>query len=168
MTEAKKDVTILDLDAMMDMAMDSIEAAPDFITPPPGTYMLKAESAKVKEYVPKPSKDNPNPKKATRINVQYSVLQTFDVVGNEPPVKDGALFSESFMGTSEGVTYFKRQAMNIMNVDEESLKGVSLKEVLDGLGGIEFKAKITIRKSAKEGGGEYENIQVRPIHEEVA
>lgn len=163
----KKDVTILDLDSMMDMVMDSIEAAPDYITPPPGTYMLKIENAKIAEYVPKP-KDNKPVAKATRIGIQYSVVHTFEVEGTEPPVKDGALFSESFMGTSEGVKYFKRQAMNIMNVDEESLKGVSLKEVLEGLGNMQFKAKITIRKSAKDGGGEYENIQVRPIHEEAS
>lgn len=161
---ADKDVTILDLDTMMDISMDEVETLPDFVTPPAGLYELKVEKSEVDEYTPKVSKENPNPKKATRIKILYSVVQTLET--NDTPVKDGALFSESFMGTSEGLKFFKRQAMNIMNVSDAS--GATLKDMMEGLKDTPFKAKITIRKTANPAGGEYENVQVRPIHEAAA
>ena len=159
--------TILDLDTMMDMAMDSIETLPDFVTPPAGTYNLGINKAFIEEYQTKQTATE-KAKKSTRIKILYAVDSTIELSSNEQPVKDGALFSEQFMGTSEGLKYFKRQAMNILNVEEESLKGVSLKEILAGLMDVHFKARITIKKSAKEGGGEYENVQVRPVHETPA
>lgn len=152
--------TILDLDAMLDIEMDKVETLPDYVTPPPGIYLLKVEEAAVKEYTIK-AKDNKPAGKGNRLNITYSVVKTIETT--DLPVKDGSLFSESFMATEDGIKFFKKQAMNIMNVTD--LTGARMKDVLDGLKDIEFKSKITIRKTPDGSGGHYENVQVRPVHE---
>lgn len=162
-TEASQ-TTILDLDSMMDVEMDKIETVPDFVNPPAGLYMLTVTDVKTDKYTPKKSTENPNPKEAARIKIFYRVDSTLECV--ELPVKDGSLFSESFMFTEDGLKYFKRQAMNILNVKD--FEGAKLKDVFDGLKEAAFKAKLTVRKTANPAGGEYENVQVRPIHEEAA
>lgn len=153
--------TILDLDSMMDMEMDKVETLPDFVTPPAGTYMLSVTDCKTEKYTPKATKENTKPTEAVRIKLFYQVDQTIESV--DLPVKDGSLFSESFMFTEDGLKYFKRQAMNILNVPD--FEGAKLRDVIDGVKGAAFKAKITIRKTANPAGGEYENVQVRPVHE---
>lgn len=151
--------TILDLDAMMDIEMDKVESIPDFVTPPAGDYILTVNDAKVEKYESK-GKEGKAPTQGSRIKLFYAVEKTLDT--KELPVKDGSLFSESFMGTEDGIKYFKRQAMNILNVTD--LTGAKLKDVLDGLKGQSFKAKISIRVSDDGKGGKYENVQVRPVH----
>lgn len=156
----KKDVTILDFDEMMDMTMDKVETLPDFVNPPAGSYLLTATEAKIEKYEQKAKEGRPAGQ-ATRIKIYYKVDKTLETA--DMPVRDGSLFSESFMGTSEGVAYFKRQAMNILNVSE--LGDATMKDVIVGLKDQQFKAKITIRKSPNPAGGEYENVQIRPVHD---
>lgn len=152
--------TLLDLDALMDAEMDKVETLPDFVTPPAGSYILSVQEAKIEAFESK-AKDNKPAMKGNRIRVTYTVEKTLET--SEMPVKDGSLFSESFMGTEEGLKYFKRAAMNILNVTD--LSGARLKDILDGLKGQQFKCKITIRKSDDGKGGQYENVQIRPVHE---
>lgn len=156
--------TILDLDSMLDIEMDKVETLPDFVTPPAGLYELEVTEAKTEKYLPKKSTDNPNPKETLRLKIFYKVVETLESV--DLPVKNGSLFSESFQATEEGIKFFKRQALNILNVKD--FEGAKLKDVMDGLKEAVFKAKITIRKSANPAGGEYENVQVRPIHDAPA
>jgi len=158
--------TILDLDAMMDIEMDKVETLPDFVTPPAGSYQLKVEEAKIEKYKTKP-KDGKPAEEGNRLKIVYAVQKTLELEkSGDLPVKDGSLFSESFMATEDGLKFFKRQAMNIMNVTD--LDGARMKDVLEGLKDMEFKAKISIRKTPNPQGGEYENVQVRPVHEAAA
>jgi hypothetical protein len=151
--------TILDLDAMLDTEMSKVESIPDFVTPPAGDYVLKVTEAKVEKFERK-AKDNKPAESGSRIKIFYSVEKTIET--KELPVKEGSLFSDSFMGTEEGIKFFKRQAMNILNVSD--LDGAKLKDVLEGLKDQTFTAKISIRKTDDGKGGSYENVQVRPVH----
>lgn len=160
--------TILDLDSMMDIQMNAVETLPDFVNPPAGNYDLGITDCKIEKYTPKKSTENPNPTEAARIKLFYGVEATL-ALGDpkDLPVKDGSLFSESFMATEDGLKYFKRQAMNIMNVTD--LDGASLKDVMEGLKGQKFRAAITVVKTpGKDQGSSYENVRVRPIHEAAA
>jgi hypothetical protein len=69
----------------------------------------------------------------------FSMKVTKTIETEDIPVKDGALFSESFMATEEGIKFFKKQAMNILNV--ESFEGATLKDVMEGLRVLKFFAK---------------------------
>lgn len=155
---ATTNVTILDLDAMMDIKMDEVETLPDFITPPAGNYVLQVKEAKVEKYN---TKAEPNVGKQ-RIRVLYSVVKTEEVAAGSIPVADGSLFSETFMATEDGIKYFKKAALGILSVTD--FEDATIKDVMDGLKDVEFKARITTRSTKDAATGNvYENITVRPV-----
>lgn len=156
-TKPATDVTILDLDTMMDMKMDEVETLPDFITPPAGNYSLKVKEAKIEKYH---SKAEPLIEKQ-RIRIVYSVAATKEVVAGSIPVADGSLFSETFMGTEDGIKYFKKAAMGILNTKD--FVGASLKDVITGLADADFDARISIRVTKDDAGTSFENISVRAV-----
>jgi hypothetical protein len=151
------DVTILDLDAMMDIKMDEVETLPDFITPPAGNYSLKVKEVKFEKYS---SKKEPTVKKS-RIRMTYIVVATKEVAAGNTPVADGSMFSETFMGTEDGIKFFKKAAMGALGVT--SFEGASMKDVVDGLTGAEFDARITVRITKDDAGQTFENINVRAV-----
>ena len=158
MNDTTTNVTILDLDAMMDIKMDEVETLPDFITPPAGNYVLQVKDVKVEKYA---SKAEPNMNKQ-RIRVTYAVVATQEVVAGSIPVADGSLFSETFMATEDGIKYFKKSALGILAVTD--FEGATLKDVMEGLKDAEFKARITARSTKDPVSGQvYENISVRPV-----
>lgn len=151
--------TLLDLDALLDTELDSVETIPDFINPPPGNYVLSVKDAKIEKFDVKED-GNKTGAQGNRIRITYAVDQTEDLEAGELPVPDGSLFSEAFQGTEEGLKYCKKACMAILNVkDFESAK---LREILDAVKGTQFKARITTRVSTS-GGRNYENIQIRAI-----
>lgn len=161
---SEKQITILDLDSMLDISMDKVETLPDFINPPAGTYDLDITECKIEKYTPKKTNENHNPTEAARIKLIYSVESTIQLSDpKDLPVRDNSLFSESFMYTEDGLRYFKRKAMNIMNVSD--LEGATLKDAMDGLKGTKFKAAVTVVKTqGKDADTSYENVRVRPVH----
>lgn len=144
--------TLLDLDALMDTTLDAVANIPDYVTPPNGLYRLGITEAEIK-----PAKEAG---KAARIVITYKVIATIDC--DDVPVVDNSLFNEGFMGTQQGLEYFKKAAIKIMNVSD--LDGVPLREILSGMKDQEFDARITVKITKGEGGKEYENVQIRPIH----
>lgn len=166
MSETKPKATILDLDALMDVKMDAVETLPDYITPPPGLYVLAIHDCTFEKYDVKDEQKKPTGQKGTRIKIVYKIAQTVSVEAGNDPVPNGSLFSESFQGSEEGVKYFKKAAMNILGVT--SFDGATLGDVKDGVKGAEFQAKITIRKTQGEGGKVYENLTIRAANPVVA
>jgi len=162
MSNDNKDVTILDLDAMMDIKMDDVETLPDFITPPPGLYSLKVKETKIEKYS---TKAEPGTSKQ-RIRMTYVVVNTKEVAAGNIPVADGSLFSETFTATEDGIKFFKKAAMGVLGVS--SFEGATIKDVIDGTIGAEFDARITTRSSKMPDGTVYENINVRAINEAAA
>lgn len=148
--------TILDLDALMDMDLGSVETLPDFVSPAAGSYVLSISDVGIKQ--PKESEKD----KASRIVLTYKIEETVECT--EAPFPNGSLFTESFQGTDEGVKYFKKQAMKLLASDVE---GAKMREVMEGLKEMgPFKAVITTRTTKDATTGkEYTNINVRPIHD---
>ena len=157
MTEATN--ATLDLGAMMETTLDTIPDAPDFNNPPAGEYRLSVTECKVDTYEPK---KEPGVEKQ-RIRISYKVEQTVSVAGNEPPVPDGSMFSETFMATEQGLGYFKKRIKELMNASD--LAGVSLGEMMESVKGISCDARITIRKTPNpdDKDNPYENLNIRVI-----
>lgn len=150
---------ILDIDSLLDMDMGGVETLPDYVTPGNGLYRLKITEAGIKSRKGKDGKDQNN------LTIVYSILETTENESNEPPFPDGSLFQDRFQATEEGLQYFKKQAMKILNVTD--MAGVALRDIFEGLQGTEFDARVTQRKSSvvKDGvATEYTNINVRPVH----
>ena len=156
--DLKPKATILDLDALMDKKMNDVATLPDYITPPPGLYILLVKDCAIEKYDIKQD-GKATGDKGTRIKITYSVVKTVSVMEGEDPVADGSLFNESFQGTEQGLEYFKKSAMNILGVTD--FEGASVRDVMDGIKGAEYEAKITVRRSKGEGTKVYENLTIR-------
>ena len=156
MNDATKQAN-LDLGAMMNQTMDSIPDAPDFNNPPAGVYTLTVKDVAIDKYK---SKAEPDVEKQ-RIKVTYSVVETKEVVAGAIPVPNESMFTETFMATEQGLSYFKKAAKNIMNVAD--LAGVSYADIFSSMKGVQFDARISIKLSPNPAGGNYENLQIRVI-----
>lgn len=149
--------TILDMDSLLDSNLSGVKDVPDFIQPPAGNYNLAVSDCKIEEYKTK-AKDGKPEAKGMRIRLMYRVDGVIDVVAGQLPPQEGSLFSENFTATEDGLAFFKKQAKAILNVVD--LGDTPLREVIEGLKEATFKAAVSTRKS-----GEYENVNVRPVHE---
>lgn len=157
------DQTILDMDALFDQKMGAVETAPDFVNPPAGFYALEIKECGPEKYKTKAENNKPSVEK-TRIKTLITVVETKELSDtSQPPVSNGSLFSLQNNADEEGVKYFKRFAMNVMNATEADVADASFKDIFSGMKGFKFDAAITIAKSSKDGK-DYENIRVRPIH----
>lgn len=159
----------LDLGAMMDATLDAIPDAPDFSNPPAGEYRLSVKDCKIDSYTakPKPEKNDAGGERQ-RIKMLYIIEQTVSTAGNEQPVPDGTMFNETFMGTEQGLSFFKKRIKEIMNASD--LAGVSLKDMMDSIKGQAFDARITIKKSPNpnDPNTPYENVQIRVVQPKAA
>jgi len=163
--ELKPKAVILDLDELMDKKMNDVQTLPDYITPPPGLYMLSIKECTTEKYDIKED-GKATGQKGTRIKIVYEVVSTIAVNEGEEPVAEKSLFSESFQGSEQGLEFFKKAAMNILGVTD--FEGASVRDVMDGIKGAEFKAKITVRKSKGQGDKVYENLTIRAANPVVA
>ncbi len=157
--------TLLDLDSVLGTSIDGVEDAPEFVTPPAGNYLLGVQKASAEKYKTT-NKETMEEEERVRIRLTYQVMKTVELANaqDDQPVADGSLFSEQFMTNPEGLSYFKRQAKNILG--EEAIKGVSIGEILNELGnGHSFTAEVRIKKTkGKDATGQpkvFENVQVR-------
>lgn len=153
--------TILDLDAMLDVSMADVPDVPDFQNPPDGVYNLTVHECKADKRKGKDGKpDTPI------IKVMYKVVNTLELAkASEIPVADGTMFSENFTISEDGLKFFKKTAGNILNIKD--FEGATLRDIIQGLAGAEFKAVLKTRVSTSNGK-EYENVGVRPVHEATA
>lgn len=149
--------TVLDLNSLMTESLDNIADMPDYSNPPAGEYSLEVKNCEVDSYTAKDGTDK------QRLKITYAVAQTISTADNEPPVADGTLFTETFMATEQGLSFFKRRIKDLMAAD--SVTGVTLADMMDSVKGAIVKARITIRKTAKPGvpGEFYENLNIRIV-----
>lgn len=160
MSNDKTTATILDLDNIMDMDMGAVEAAPDFANLSKGVYRLRCIKA---ETYKREAKGDKAARAGFRIT--HELVDTKE--SEELAYPNGSLVSENFQATEDGLKYFKKRAMNMLNV--KSLDGASLKDVLDSLIGVEADTVVTVRKTQSEDGSKtYENASYRSLHSEPA
>lgn len=155
--------TLLDLDQVLGASIDGVADAPEFITPPEGSYVLTVASAKAEKYTAT-NKDTKEEEERIRIRINYGVVSVKSLKDEaEAPPAAGSMFSEQFMTNPEGLSFFKRQAKNILG--EENIKGATIKELLDALGeGHSFAADVKLKVTKGKGdnkGKEFTNVQVR-------
>lgn len=163
MTDAiKSNATILDLDAMMDQDMGSVETLPEFVTPSKGLYVLSIKDAGL-ETKDQKNKETGEVEKKSRFRILWEIVSSKET--EEPPFPDGSLFQTSYQATDEGLKFFKRDAMKFLNVKD--LTGAKLRDVFDGLKEIKgMNAAITVTQteSSTKPGTVYTNINIRALH----
>lgn len=138
-------MTILNLDEMLGASLENVVAAPDYVTPENGVYVLKVIETKAEK---KASKDKEKGDYIV-LQVTYSMEQIIEQEGQ--PIKPGSRFNETFMYTEQGLPYFKGRVAAIAvanNGSEDDVNGLSVGEALGAIKEMEFKANI---KQAKNG-----------------
>jgi hypothetical protein len=161
MSEKQKE-SLLDMDSILNQSIDDVETAPEFVVPPDGAYVLGISDCKLEEYDFE-DKESKEKEKRTRIKIFYAVASTTKLASEEEsPVPVGSLFTEQFMTNPQGLSYFKRQAKNVLG--EENIKGVTIGEIIKELPNNHFfNADVRVKES-KVGEKTYRNVQVR-IHQ---
>lgn len=161
---AEEAETLLDLDEVLGESIDNVDDAPEFITPPDGLFRLSMVGAKAEKYKTTDKESGAEVQK-TRLKLIYGVEEVKELSDPEdaPPSK-GAMFSEQFMTNKQGLSYFKRQAKNILG--EDTIKGATIGQILSELGnGHSFDAEVKVKTSkGKDGQGKertFQNVQVR-------
>ena len=146
--------TILDMDSILDSTLDAVADVPDYVTPSTGNYRLAISAAELKNGLP--AKDG---KAATphRLTITYRIEEVLETEALPPAV--GALFTEGFQATQQGLEYFKKQAKKLLNVD--SVDGITIRDMLQALPELSvFDAQIKTTKN-KEG---YDNVRITPVY----
>lgn len=151
------DNTLLDLDAMLNDSLDNIADVPDFMNPPVGEYRLSVKDCAIDKYE---TKKEPGVQKQ-RMKFTYAIIETISVAGSEPPAPDGTLFTETFMATEQGLSFFKKRIKDVMGASD--VAGVTLGDMMNSVKGQEFTCRLTIKKTKGADGTEYENIQIRVV-----
>lgn len=164
---SEKSESLLDMDSILNQSIDDVDTAPEFVTPPDGAYLLTIADAKLESYKFTDKKTQVEEER-TRLKIFYQVVQTNKLVSEEEsPVPAGSLFTEQFMTNPQGLSFFKRQAKNVLG--EDTIKGTSIGEILKELpNNHTFNADVRVKteKVKIEGGADktYRNVQVR-IHQ---
>lgn len=166
---ANANETLIDLDNLDSVSLDSFDSAPEFIEPPAGRYKLGVQ-VKIEKYE-RDEKDAEGDKTgmkvaAKRIRFVYSIQDVVELKSkNELAPAEGSMFSETFTATQEGLPYFKTRASAILG----DLGKASIKEVIEELNGesISFMADVKLRVSkVKDADGnekDYTNVNVRVV-----
>ena len=166
-------IASLDLGSIFDASLDSIEYAPDFVTPPAGDYILKATKLEAEEYDAKEKDEAGNltgrVNKGKRLRLTLAIVSTLQLAdAKEQPVPDGSMLSITYQLTSDGLSFFKTFARDALGVAD--LEGATLGAIKTALLDKEFNARVSIRKSPKKDaagqvvvGEFYENASVRPM-----
>lgn len=149
--------TLLDLENMLEETLDAIPDMPDYVTPPAGEYILEVKDSVIDKYT---TKKEPDVEKQ-RLKNTYAIVETISTATKEEPVPDGSLFTETFQATTDGLGYYKKRICSIMNATDTI--GVSLADMMNDVKGMQFKARLTIKRSKGGDGTEYENVQIRVV-----
>lgn len=148
-------MSVLDLDALLNESLETVQAAPNFITPETSICDLTITDAKAE----KKKKNNPAPGEAAEyvaLILQYSIDNIHEQAEGTLPMAPGSLFSEQFSYNEKGLPYFKARAIDIGKANgeadaEESIGKAKVGEILAGIKGMRFKCKITKVAGQKEG-----------------
>lgn len=164
--------SILNLDELLGASLDAVEAAPDFITPENGVYILivkdtKAEKKEVKDKE-KARKDN-KPTEYVALKFTYTIDEVLEQEGT--PIRPGSLFSEQFTLTEQGLPYFKARVAAIAmanGADAEAVNSLSVREALECVKTMAFKTTVKQSQRTHEGRAlvDVRLNSIRPVDEE--
>lgn len=165
-------MSILNLDEMLGQSLDAVVAAPDFITPENGVYVLAVKDTKAEK---KDVKDKAAAEKEGKPTAYVALTFTYeikDIIEQEgQPIKPGSLFSERFTVTEQGLPYFKSRVAAIAvasGSSAEDVDGLSIKEALEAVKTLEFKTNIK-QNVRKVNDGTITDIRmnnIRPVDSE--
>jgi len=159
-------MTILNLDEMLGQSLDAVVAAPDFVTPENGDYILTVKDTKAEK------KDTKDKEKAAKegkplsyvtLAFNYEIAEVIEQEGQ--PIKVGSLFAERFTLSDQGLPYFKSRVASIAvanNGSAEDVDSLTIKEAMEAIKGMSFRVSVKTDKR-KTDNGEITNVRLNNI-----
>ena len=139
----------VDLESILDMNLEDIPEAADFVTPPVGFYRLGITKCEQKEMG-----ENEG------ISVSFTVLETLETNKKDVTrVPDGSLFSVGYSGAF-GLSNLKKQYKEV----SEAGNYVTFRELIENLEGMEVFAIVKNRKDKNDPEKVYASVEsVKPV-----
>lgn len=135
----------IDIESLLDTQIDDIPLPADFVTPPPGYYRLGIQKVEQKTV---------GANDIDGISLNFIVLETMELSKkDETPVADESLFSV-FYAVGFGIASLAKECKAIYG-DEK----ISVRELLERLGGAEVYAVITNRKDKNDPEKKYAAVK---------
>lgn len=151
-------MSMLNLDALLDQSMAEVEAAPNYVEPENGQYILTVEDTGADQVKSKEAgKDD-----YVRLKHVYKIEQVVQQEGM--PIAPGSLFSDSWMFSDAGLPYFKARSCDIAEAngeDREAIGGLKVSELLAGVKGMTFQC--VIKKTPRKDDPTRYNIRIENI-----
>jgi hypothetical protein len=149
---------MLNLDALLDQSMAEVEAAPNYVEPENGHYILTvADTSADKKKSTKEGQED-----YVVLKHQYRIDEVKQQEGM--PIAPGSLFSDQWMLTDKGLPYFKARTLDIAEAngeDREALGGLKLSEMLAGVKDMQFQC--IIKKTPRSDDSGRFNIRIESI-----
>lgn len=163
-------MSILDLDAMLSTNLETVEAAPEFVTLDTGVYDLVVVKVDAKKREAKDKVKAAQEGKATEwfdLVLTYGVEATVNLENeNQLPPKPGSLIQEQFQFTEKGLPYFKSRVVAIavaMGGTEADANSLSPKDVMDTFPGVaRFRANV-VKTVDKHEGKEFTKNRIKQV-----
>lgn len=152
------------LDDVMNQSMGEVEAAPEFVMPPNGRYLLNIEKAELEEFSWTDAKTQEE-MSAVKCNITYSILEALELSdASAIPVPAGSLFSEGigleYKGTSPLKTFLGK-------IFGDEVGNYTFIEGVTALQNVQIEAVVRV-KTNKGGFENARTSQQKPAGEEVA
>lgn len=166
-TMSNESNVLIDLDNLDSIDITTIEAAPDFIDPPAGRYIIGcATKMEIKDRDVKDDdgEKTGETKKVGEIRFTYDIKSVVELKDKKALVPEtGSLFSEKFTVTPEGLKYWKQRTVSMLG----DLGNASLKEVNNEVMNHEYMADVkTVSSDQKLNDGTtrtFTNVRVKII-----
>ena len=149
---------MLDLNAMLTQGLNTVEAAPEFVTPDNGVYDFEVVKIDTKHRKAKdPAKAQAEGKKTEWYDIVFTYgLTTVQLESDQGfPVRPGSLIQEQFQFTDTGLEYFKTRVEQIvvaMGGTAEDANSMTVKDVIDTFpGAAKFRGHCKTTKETYDG-----------------
>ncbi len=147
---------IIDIDALLDGNLADVEAAPDYVTPPTGTYTVSVTDVKMEKFdkriYDEQRKDTGKTEPSARIRLTRALDSVIEYAEDDAlPVNAGSLYSDTYMYNEQGLANFKRDAAAILRVDAAELNDYPLRDLFEALGQTEAVPCLIKTSTNREG-----------------
>ena len=142
---------ILDLDAYLDVSLDTIPDLPTYIVPPAGAHKVRVRAPKI------------DAEKGS-INTGFEYLEVIELADPEAPApKEGSLLGENYRPGKENPTVGLSRLKKHWEAVMVAQGWTTVRELLDGMEGLEVALSTKVRKYKDNDGNDAEAMQLVAI-----
>lgn len=142
---------VLDLDAYLDVALDTIPDLPTYIVPPTGAHKVRVRAPKIDL-------------EKGEINTGFEYIEVIELNNPEDAVpKEGSLLGENYRPGKDNPTVGLSRLKKHWEAVMEAQGWTSIRELLDGMEGMEVAVSTKVRNYTDKDGNPATSMQLVTI-----